>query len=145
VQAMLADPARACVHVVATPEEMPVTEACTIITRLRESLKLPIGTLFMNRCRAPVPAGAARALEALDRLSPRADGDARLARLMRDAVDAAVEWESVQSAAIARLEDETGLAAARLPLISSEEFGRAEAGMLATMIDAAVAPPERAQ
>lgn len=139
VQAMLADPKRTCVHVVATPEEMPVTEACSIVTRLRDSLHLPIGTLFMNRTRGPVPAGARDGLKLLDRLPASASGtDGRdpLRALLRDAVDLAIEWDAVQTAAIARIEAETGLPAFRLPLIATEEFGRAEAERLAKMLRA---------
>jgi anion-transporting ArsA/GET3 family ATPase len=133
VQAMLGDPARTCVHVVATPEEMPVTEACSIVTRLRDSLHLPLGELFMNRCRDAVPAGARHALSVLQRAG--CDGnDAALGHVMRDAVDAAIEWEAIQQTAIARAEAETGMCALRLPLVAVEEFGRAEAEKLATML-----------
>lgn len=137
VQSMLADPARTCVHVVSTPEEMPVTEAVSIVTRLRDSLRLPIGTLFMNRCREAVPAGAREALGVLERLpAPASSTDGRdpLRDLLHDAVDAAIEWEGVQTAAIARIESETGLRAYRLPLIAAEEFGRAEAERIAGML-----------
>jgi len=142
VQSMLADPSRTCVHVVATPEEMPVTEACSIVARLRDSLHLPIGTLFMNRTRDAVPDGAHDALARLDRLPPPANGRDALRDLLRQAVDAAIEWQGVQSAAIARIEAETGLPAFRLPLIATEEFGRAEAGQLAAMLpdDSPTAP-----
>ncbi len=135
VQSMLADSSRTCVHVVATPEEMPVTEACSIVARLRDSLHLPIGTLFMNRTRDAVPAGASDALAKLDGMPPPpGDGRDPLRELLRQAVDAAIEWQGVQSAAIARIEAETGLPAFRLPLIATEEFGRAEAGQLAAML-----------
>ena len=147
VQAMLSDPARTCVHVVAAPEEMPVTEACAIVTRLRDSLGLPLGTLFMNRCRRPSPPGARPALAMLDCMlgnldagansatppTPACDDEALLA-LTREAVDAALEWEIVQEAAIARAEAETGLACERLPLLVREEFGLAEAVELADIL-----------
>lgn len=134
VQALLADPARTCVHVVATPEEMPATEACTIVKRLREVLALPVGVLFMNRCRAPAPAGAREALAVLDRMNVDHDQQP-LRAMMHEAVDAALEWEAVQEVAIARIEAETGMPTERLPLLGPEEFGLAEARLLAEMID----------
>jgi len=53
---------------------------------------------------------------------------------VRDAVDAALEWEAVQEAAITRIEAVTGLHAERLPLLVREEFGLRETGELATML-----------
>lgn len=154
IQSLLSDPAKACVHVITTPEEMPVTEACAIVSRLRDSLHLPIGRLFVNRCRDRSPAGAREALAVLqqrieaDRAALRdgldggsKDGaggdvdDGTLRMLMRDAVDSAIEWETVQETAIDRVETETGLRAARLPLIAAEEFGREQAVQLSTMLD----------
>ncbi len=133
VQTLIADPARCCVHVVAIPEEMPVTEAASIVARLRDGLHLPVGTLFLNRCRAATPAGAREAISVLEGLA--VDGaDDELRRIMRDSALAALEWEDVQEAAIARLELETGLRAERMPLLVREEFGLRETGELAQLI-----------
>jgi len=144
VQELLSDPLRTCVHVVAIPEEMPVTEAAAIVERLRGALKLPLGALYVNRCRAASPAGARDGIAALDRIVPAsgdAGGDANDARelralldLMRDAGLAALEWESVQEAAIARIEAVTGLAPRRLPLLVREEFGLREATELVALL-----------
>jgi len=141
VQARLADPERTCVHVVATPEEMPVTEACTIVSRLRGTLGLSLGTLFVNRCRERAPEGARRApdggidaLAAVAQMTLAAE-DESLRVLLRDAVDAALEWESVQEAAIERVESECGVRAERLPLLVREEFGLADAEELARILN----------
>jgi anion-transporting ArsA/GET3 family ATPase len=142
VQALLSDPARTCVHVIAIPEEMPVTEASAIVERLRGPLGLPLGRLYMNRCRAAAPPGARDAIAALDRIALEGEDEA-LRALMRDAACAALEWEDVQEAAVARLEATTGLHAERLPLLVRAEFGLREATELVELLrreDAAAAP-----
>lgn len=135
VQSMLADPSRCCVHVVATPEEMPVTEACSIVERLRGSLGLPLGTLFLNRCRENAPAAAgSEALAAVERMKLAAE-DESLRMLLREAVDAALQWESVQETAIERVESECGVKGERLPLLIREEFGLADVEELARILE----------
>lgn len=139
VQSLLSDPSRTCVHVVATPEEMPVTEACAIVARLRDELHLPLGTLFVNRCRPAPPPDVEGALERLRDFALRdeavASGDADALRgLLREAAESALGWHEVQETAIARLEATTGLAAARLPFLVREEFALAEAGELAALL-----------
>jgi len=133
VQSLLADPARSCVHVVAIPEEMPVTEAASIVERLRGPLGLPLGTLYMNRCRPAAPAGAREAIAALDRIT-LGEPDEPLRELTRDAACAALEWQEVQETAIERLEEETGLHAQRLPLLVREEFGLRETKEIASLL-----------
>lgn len=140
VQSLLADPARTCVHVVATPEEMPVTEACAIVARLRDDLRLPVGTLFVNRCRRTPPAGVTQAVGTLDGVKLRADSATggegpALRALLREAVESALGWHGVQEAAIARLEASTAMTAERVPWMVREEFGLAEAGELAAWLD----------
>ncbi|MFN2426419.1 MAG: ArsA-related P-loop ATPase [Candidatus Binatia bacterium] len=133
VQSLLADPAKSCVHVVAIPEEMPVTEAASIVERLRGPLGLPLGTLYMNRCRPASPAGAREGIAALDRLQLDA-ADEPLRALTREAASAALEWENVQETAIARMESMTGLHAERLPLLVRAEFGLREMKELVTLV-----------
>ena len=133
VQTLLADPARRCVHVVAIPDELPVTEATTIVEKLRDGLRLPVGTLFVNRCRAAAPAGAREGIAALDGLALDGEDD-EMRRAMRDSALAALEWEDVQETAIARLEQGTGLEARRMPLLVREEFGLREAGELVEIL-----------
>lgn len=139
VQGLLSDPARTRVHVVATPEDMPVTEACAIVTRLRDELGLPLGTLFVNRCRNAPPAGVPAALAKLDDVTLRpaatpASDAAAVKDLLRDAAEAALGWHDVQEAAVARLEATTGLSARRLPLLVREEFALPEARELAALL-----------
>ncbi|MFN2378288.1 MAG: ArsA family ATPase [Candidatus Binatia bacterium] len=139
VQGMLADAGKTCVHVVAIPEEMPVTEACSILERLRGALGLPVGDLYMNRCRPAAPPAAAEALAVLDRIAVETR-DEGLRALMREAGSAALDWEAVQEAAIARAEQTTGLPARRLPLLVREEVGLREAGELAAILGGASNP-----
>ena len=136
VQALLADPQHTCVHVVATPEEMPVTEASSIVARLRDPLQLPVGKLFLNRCRLVSPPGVAESLRLLDDLD-LADVDGVLREALREAARSALGWEDVQEAAATRIAEETGLDAVRLPLLVRDEFGLAEAGELAALLAAA--------
>ena len=133
VQAVLADPQKTCVHVVATPEEMPVTEASSIVERLRGGLGLPIGSLVVNRCREAPPRGATDALRVLAEL-PLAGREDEVRGHMLRAARAAREWHRVQEAAVARLEQETGLAALRLPMLAREEFGLREVEKLAAAL-----------
>lgn len=104
---LLADPAITAIHVVATPEELPVAEAEQVIARLR-ALGLPIGALYANLCRPVPPADVAAALAALDARGD-ACGDA-LAAVARRAVAAAGE----QAGALAGL-DGLGATVTRLP------------------------------
>lgn len=104
---LLADPAITAIHVVATPEELPVAEAGQVIARLR-ALGLPIGALYANLCRPVPPADVAAALAALDARGD-ACGDA-LAAVARRAVAAAGE----QAGALAGL-DGLGATVTRLP------------------------------
>lgn len=133
VQALLSDPRRTCVHVVAIPEEMPVTEATEIVTGLRERLGLPLGTLFLNRCRRLAPEGAREALASLPDLGEAAIEPA-LVELLEETSRSALGWEEVQEAAIRRVEASTGLVARRLPLLVREEFGLEEATELVPLL-----------
>jgi anion-transporting ArsA/GET3 family ATPase len=152
VSALLEDRARTEVHVVALPEEMPVVEASQIIARLRSDLRLPLGTVFVNRCREPSPPGAARAVERLRsaRCAPPdapqgADGDASIAgfsvQSLREGIEAAavraLTWEAVQERSIERLRAEANVDVVRLPFLVAEEFGLAEVERLAAEIESA--------
>jgi anion-transporting ArsA/GET3 family ATPase len=142
VEALLKDPARTEVHVVAAPEEMPVTEAVQIVERLRADLKLPLGRLYVNRCRSAAPPGAAELLEALEKADVSTcadvggfDADVVLEGI-RLAATRALAWEPIQARSIERLERETAVEAVRLPLLVTEEFGLREVERLADEIEA---------
>jgi len=131
VHALLADPTRCAVHVVATAEEMPVAESIEAVARLRQ-LGLATGRLMMNACRPVAPDGAEAVLSALH---AAALPDERLAGA-RDAVVTsarrALGWQRVQEQSIARAERATGLEALRLPFVFSDPL---DAGALGPLVD----------
>jgi anion-transporting ArsA/GET3 family ATPase len=133
VLASLRDGSTTCVHVVAIPEEMPITEAVGIVERLRAPLQLPMGTLFVNRCRPSSPEGVEEAVAALENVMlPPADEEARCVVLQ--AAQMALGWERIQEAGIARLASETGLVPVRVPLLVREEFGLNEVDQIANQL-----------
>ena len=109
IDALLRDPARSAMHVVATPEEMPLSEAAQVIDSLTNELSMPIGALLINQCRPVCPLGLDAALGCL----PGGGAGAALARAVR----AARGWEAIQERGIASLEQRTGLTAVRLPRV----------------------------
>lgn len=122
---LLRDPDRTAVHVVATPESMPLVEAAEIVAKLRGELALPLGTVFVNRCKPSPPDGAAEALDDLER---------RASEELTDAIASgrrALGWYAVQEEAIAEFTSDTGVRVHRLPAIVTDEFGPAEIRMLA--------------
>jgi anion-transporting ArsA/GET3 family ATPase len=141
VESLLKDPARTRVHVVALPEEMPVTEAVQIVARLRSELGLPLGTLFMNRWRERSPAGAADVVRKLGEVDAAHCEDvgsypgALVVEGVRLAAERRLAWEAVQERSIERLERETSVSAVRLPFLAAEEFGIAEVERLADALD----------
>jgi anion-transporting ArsA/GET3 family ATPase len=139
VAGLLADAATTTIHVVATPEDMPLVEAGDIVARL-EVLGLPIGKVFVNRCRPSAPEGADAAIAlaagmAAGDESSLAGGVADVARTIR-------AWERVQQSGIDALEARTGRRAVRLPLLAVEEFGARELQALADCVARPVPAPE---
>jgi anion-transporting ArsA/GET3 family ATPase len=144
VEALLKDEASTEVHVVALGEEMPVTEAVQIVRRLRDDLDLPVGALFVNRCREMAPPGVKRTVERLQQVPRAAQGafggfDAStVLEGIRVAATRALAWEAIQERCIARLERESELVAVRLPFLVAEEFGLNEVTRLAALVGAAM-------
>jgi anion-transporting ArsA/GET3 family ATPase len=134
VHALLADPVRTAVHVVATPEEMPVLEAIETTQRLRDELGLPLGRIIVNRHAPPAPAAIAQALDALASM-PLQDAGQRAAReqLQRVATQR-LGWLQIQARSVADLEAATHARALLLPLLSSEHFGIAELSVIANAL-----------
>ncbi|HET6347241.1 MAG TPA: ArsA-related P-loop ATPase, partial [Myxococcota bacterium] len=64
IDAMLTDPATTRLHVVTTPEDMPVTEALELLALERE-LGIVGGTLIINGRTPPLPEGALEAVRPL--------------------------------------------------------------------------------
>jgi anion-transporting ArsA/GET3 family ATPase len=104
---LLRDPAVCAIHVVATPEEMPLAEATQLVGALR-GLELPVGAVLINQCRPPAPPTIDAAIS---RVGPPIDVVARRARA----------WERIQERGVAALEAALGVRAARLPRIWTDD------------------------
>jgi len=147
VEALLKDASQTAVHVVAIPEEMPVTEALEIVAKLRSELGLPLGRLFLNRCRDALPAGAGELVERLRAAeAPRNDsfGGVAASTLLegiRIAADRALAWDPVQRRSAERLVQGTKADVVRLPLLVAEEFGIQEVERLAGLLDVSRSEP----
>jgi anion-transporting ArsA/GET3 family ATPase len=140
VEGLLRNPAVTAVHVVAIPEEMPVSEALEIIGRLSGDLQLPLGRVFLNRCRAAVPSDAfaltarLRAATAPCDLAIHGVTGERLLEGLLTAAERALAWDPVQRSAIERLRAAQDSSVVSLPLLVAEEFGAREVELLATRI-----------
>jgi anion-transporting ArsA/GET3 family ATPase len=104
---LLRDPSRCAVHVVATPEQMPLAEAVQTIDTLR-GLDLAIGRVIVNRCVPPAPPGIDAEIEAI--------GDP----VVRDVLRRARSWEQIQEHGIADLQTRLGIPVVRLPRLVGE-------------------------
>ena len=105
---LLRDPSRCAIHVVATPEEMPLAEAAQTIAQLR-ALDLAIGRVIVNRCVAPAPAGIDAQIEAVT--DP----------VVRSVLRRARHWEQIQERGIAR----HGMSVLRVPKVTGDDVARA--------------------
>lgn len=108
IDALLRDPAVCAVHVVATPEEMPLREAEHVIATVRDELRMPLGAVFVNQCRPPPPADLDEAVRLLD--NPVVAAAARRA----------LGWVRIQEAGIAALEDCARVRVTRLPRLMAD-------------------------
>ncbi len=115
VMDLLLDARRTVVCPVTTAEEMPVNETTEMYAQLRDSLRLPLGVLFVNRVHAAplapedvpdAPAGA-----------PPLVGD-----VMRCAREEA-GWAAINRRYLARLRAEVPMPTVELPFLFAEEFG----------------------
>ncbi len=135
VEALLKDAETTCVHVVATPEEMPLTEAAGIVAQLRDPLALALGDLIVNRCRPVAPAGVADALGKLAGIQTE-PGDEPVKAALLGAAETALGWQRIQEQGLTRIRAETGIEPLRVPLLVREEFGLAEVEEMARVFDA---------
>lgn len=114
---LLRDPARCAIHIVATPEEMPLREAAQTLRALR-AYDLAIGRVIVNRCVPPAPPGVDEAIASVR--------DPDVARVLARARS----WERVQERSIAALEADLGIACVRVPKLPLAD-GLAQARALA--------------
>ncbi len=130
VHGLLADPERARVHVVATPERMAIAEAIDLNRRVSE-IGLSIGALIVNACRAPAPRGIEATLARLP--------GSELGRALLELANRALGWQRLQARAIAELETATGRQTLRLPLLAAPVLGAHELVMLSRFLEELVA------
>jgi anion-transporting ArsA/GET3 family ATPase len=131
IRDLYSDARRTTIHVVATPEEMPVAEAIATVSKLR-SLGLPLGTAFVNRCRPPAPPGTEEALTRLE-----AEGDDGVAAVVT-AARRELGWVRLQERDVRRLSEETGLKLLELPNIPSGLGGAGKLGGFADLVGEAI-------
>ncbi len=133
---LLADPEITSLNVVATPEEMPVNETIELVERARRELKVPLGSIIVNRV---LPELFTRAdEEAFDALSGdaafgalsgavAAGGDGNAARegtaAVLDGARLAVALRRARAGHLSRLRAEAGLPLLYLPYLFVRSHG----------------------
>ena len=142
VAGMLSDAETTAVHVVAIPEDMPLTEAREVLAKLRGELALPIGTVYLNRTRAAAPDGTQRAVDSLASY-PAAAPHSDLAAAVHATATRSLAWIRLQEEKLERFEHDLGAESVRLPLLTAEEFGLAEIEKLADVLGPQRAEPRR--
>jgi hypothetical protein len=133
----LADPSRTAVHVVATPEEMPVVEAIETVERLRGELALPVGALLMNMCHELPPEGVRDLVESLAESERR--GLSVVARDLGQVAHRELGWVGIQERSVSEVERGTRLSALRLPLLLRERIAMPELVLLSQWLEEVVA------
>jgi anion-transporting ArsA/GET3 family ATPase len=130
IRALLSDPAKTVLHIVTTPEEMPVNEAVDIWRAARGDLGIPLGEAFINQCAEAVPREALASLAS--------SGGSELAGLA-----SALEQREVKRLAgeqhLARLPAPLLASAVRLPLRVGSSFGLTDVRLLAERLTQVVA------
>jgi anion-transporting ArsA/GET3 family ATPase len=131
---VLESPTETAVHLVATAEEMPVTETIEAYTVLAGDLRLPLGLLVVNRMHH----GAAP-----DRLVERLKEGARTlvptdARVATEVARCAAEenaWAAINRAQLERLRVAVPLPAVVLPMVFAPEFGPDDVAALSRLLE----------
>ena len=130
---MLCDPDYCRVHVVALPEQMPLSEAREVLVALDEELGMEVGRLIVNCCRqAAPPAATGLAGELATVASSEPDGG--LATVLAELAARELSWLAIQERGLERIERDSGRRVLRLPLLVAEEFGPAELSRLAGVL-----------
>ena len=131
IDEVLRDRATTAVHVVATPEEMPLREAASVITAVR-AMSMPVGSLIVNRCRPVPPPGLPAALAVEPEIPAQAPVEVEALRAL---FRRELAWAERQETGIAGLERETSLSARRLPRLATAAIGPEHARTLAPAIE----------
>lgn len=131
---LLQDPVRTSVHLVTTPEEMPVNETVEMYHRLQSELHMPPGYLIVNRVhrRAFDETALRRLAERARRLSDR---DRLLAEAVLESAREETGWTTIHNRSLVRLAEEVPLPRIMLPFLFTEEFGRSHLDRLVAELD----------
>ena len=131
LQSLLGSPELTRLHVVTTPEEMPVNEALELERAATGSLGLALGTTVVNQRLAPLPEGA------LSTLAPLAAEPALAASV--HALERREAKRLAGEAELARLTAPLLASVVSLPRLVRPRFGLAELRELAQLLDPVVA------
>jgi anion-transporting ArsA/GET3 family ATPase len=137
LQTLLTDPERTVMHVVTTPEEMPINEAIVLEQAAVSTLGIALGATIINQRLAPIPA------EALARLEPLA-GDRELAPLAMALRNRAMRRQAGDEL-LRRLPAYMLEQAVDLPRLVTRDFGRAVVDELAARLTPVVQTPGSAR
>ena len=118
MQALLTDPARTALSIVAIPEEMPVSETIDLNAQVRDLLRIPRGPLFLNA----MPDGRF-SREERERLEGLQAAPPPLGPASRAALLQAQRAEQAERHA-ARLAEAVDLPTVTLPLLAIDRWGR---------------------
>lgn len=120
---LLDDPRRCAVNLVTTAEEMPFNETVEMYERIRDTLRMPLGFLFVNRVHpGDVEAADAETLQ-------QVVGDEDPCPCFADALDRAREevgWAGINAEYLARMAERIDLPRVEIPFSFTEDFGPAE-------------------
>ncbi len=134
LQQLLTEPGRSRLHVVTTPEEMPINEAIELEQAAVATLGIKLGATIINQRLEPLPA------EALARLAPLGD-DPRFAPLV-EALRQRSKRRRVGDELLRRLPAYMLEHSVSLPRLVTADFGRAVVDDVATRLAPALADPE---
>lgn len=140
ITSWLRDPEKTAVNLVATPEELPVSETLDAYRQLTEQLQLPLGALFMNRVHeAPCSS------EFLSQVQIQSSGS-KANRLLaaQMLVDAKIEaaWAEAQNTGIQQLQ-QLKLPNVQLPFCFAQNFGPEQVNSLSYRIEDAFLAPQQ--
>jgi anion-transporting ArsA/GET3 family ATPase len=127
MEQLLRDQKRTVLHIVTTPEEMPITEAIEIDRAARESFGIRVGTTIVNHTVAALPQGVLERVQTVGK-APGLEGAVR-ALAIREAKRLAGE------AHLGGLPDHLRQNLCRLPRLVGASFGRSELETLADVLE----------
>ncbi len=127
VMALLLDAERTAVCPVTTAEEMPVNETIETYHQLRDTLRMPLGALFVNRVHA-APLGPDEIPRPRDGSPPLVDDVLRCAR-------EEAGWAAINRRHLETLREVVRIPHVELPFLFAEEFGLPEVRTLLTHAD----------